>query len=550
MTTTLENVEAVIDRARGAYSQQPRFRGDVGGIFGALERWAKMAADLQAPDYAAKSRNLDAWLQSFWRREPHWAGVIQTMTMLIASRGWTMTGGRNQVRAYTNMLYEADGGLGWRKMALKLGQAFYNTNMGAVVELGRDSRNGPLRAVYAPDPARCELPGDVKTPLKYYPPSGRVQSWRANDFFRVVANPSMNERFHDLGLCATYLALELVKLLYGVWMHDQEQVGSRMPEGILLMSGVTDEQWGQALKARKADLDADQRRYFGGLYVLFSDGLNDLDYKLIALSQLPANWDRETFINQTMYGYSLIVGMDASEFWPVQYGSLGRGRETEVQHTKAMSKGIGAFVDDFQMEMQSQLPASLLFEFEERDAEGELLDAEVAAAWTDVAAALMGAKSGGVPLVQDTSRIESFLVDHGVWPDEWTVAQEESQSSDEDPGEERMAKERLVDRGEIREAAAAFPDEPIVRHHWPSGREVVLWEAGRDLLARRIWKAPVIRQADGAVLYRDPEGDFTITEGDVERAIAWGRRRVGAEFGELLEAEPMTAGEIAEAESE
>jgi len=548
MTTTLENVEAVIERAQQTYSRQPRFsEGDVSSIFGALTRWVKLAQDLKVPDYAANSRARDAWLQAFWRYEPHWAGVVRTMKMIVASRGWTMTGGRNQVRAYTNMLYEFDDGLGWRKSMLKLAESFNVADLGAVTELGRQGRGGPLRALYTVDPARCQLSGKPDAPLKYYPPKGRVQEWGPDDFFRVCANPSSQEAYHNLGFSPTSMAYELVKLMYSVWMHDQEKLGARMPEGILLMSGVIDEQWGQALRARKADLDADQRRYFGGLYVLFSDGLNDLDYKLIALSDLPANFDRETFINQTMYGYALIMGMDASEFWPVQYGALGRGRETEVQHTKAMSKGIGAFIDDWQMCLQNHLPPSLQFAFDERDTEGELMAAEVAAAWADVAAILMGSKSGGVPLVQDVTKIESFLVDKGIWPEEWTVAQEESIATDDDPNRMRQARERSRDAAELRLAAEWFPDEPIIRHHWPDGRETVLWDRAGDLLARRLWAKPEVRrQEDGAVLYADPDGEFTITEGDVTRAINVGRQRVGPEFAELLEAEPMTAEEASE----
>ena len=64
-----------IERAR-TYSRQPRFKGQVDSIFGALQRWVKLAEDLRIPDYAAKSRTRDRWLSAFWNREPHWAGVV------------------------------------------------------------------------------------------------------------------------------------------------------------------------------------------------------------------------------------------------------------------------------------------------------------------------------------------------------------------------------------------------------------------------------------------------------------------------------------------
>lgn len=514
----IETGEQAVERVVG--SKQPRFK-NAESMYGALVRWVKMAQDLQLPNYAAKSRKRDMALQEFWMREPHWAGVINQLTLINAGRGWTLTGGRNQVKRFSTVLHSANQGGGWRSYLKQQVQSYYVTDINAITEVGRSGRNGPLRALYHVDPARCELTGNPKLPLKYRPPTGRIQEWRPNDFFRMAANPYSDEAFNGLGWCATSMAFELVKMLYGILMHDQEKVGARMPQGLLLLSGIDSGQWQEAMEARKIDLDAEERRYFGGLYVFFTSGLEQLDYKLMALSQLPANFSRETFIDQCIYGYALITGMDPSEFWPVKSGALGRGREVETQHRKAMTKGASEFAVTYQEQLQNELPDSLLFEFEQRDAEGELLDAEVAQAWADVAATLMGSSTGGMPLV-DTQWIPSFLVNAGVWPDEWTAEAEEVQTSDT---------EEVRSRPEVRRAAMLFPNEPIVRYHWPSGKQRVLWDSGEEMLGKRVW---VQRQDDSAVLY---QGDgWSITEHDVDVANQQAVTRVGAEYGELLEA--------------
>jgi hypothetical protein len=253
--------------------------------------------------------------------------------------------------------------------------------------------------------------------------------------------------------------------------------------------------------------------------VFFSEGQEQLNHRLIGLSELPANFDRKTFIDQCMYAYALVLGMDPSEFWPVQFGSMGRGTETQVQHEKALTKGASEFALTYQEQLQRELPDSLLFEFAQRDAQGELLDAQVDQAWADVAATLMGSQTQGVPMV-DTHWIPSFLVQKGVWPEEWTVEAEESVATDTEEARSRV---------EVRRAAELFPDEPIVRYHWPSGKEIVLWERG-DLVQRKLW---VKRQDDSPVLY---QGDgWAITEHDVDVANEQAGR-IDPEYRELLEA--------------
>ena len=134
----------------------------------------------------------------------------------------------------------------------------------------------------------------------------------------------------------------------------------------------------------------------------------------------------------------------------------------------------------------------------------------------------------------------SLLVDQGIIPSEWTEYEEDVQADDEDAEGARMRRmrERALLSGTVIRAAQLFPTEPIVRHHWPSEREVVLWDRASDVLRRQVWPVAVVRQQedDGAVLFA--EGDVTITEGDVDRSVEEGRQRQGDEYAELLEAQP------------
>lgn len=532
----LDATGEAIERAQKTLSKQPRFRGPEGAVFGQMIRWVK-EADLTAPDYSSKSMKRDKWLRTFWLREPHWAGAVHQAILIDANRRWMLTGGRNQVYRFLEVLHDAEDGGGWRFYVKKLARSFRVTDMGAITELGRDGRNGPLRALYHTDSARCQLTGDPKTPLAYYPARARRQLWRPEDFFRVTPAPSDDEAFKGLGFCGTSFAIEMVKLLHGVLMHDQEKVGARMPEGFLLFDGVGEDQWERALKARVEKLDAKDRKYFGGLIAFFNEGVEQTSVQLIALSTLPSNFDRRTFIDQTLYAYALILGLDPAEIWTVPGGNLGRGTEMELQHRKAATKGVYDFSLAHQEALQRVLPSTLQFEYEQRDAEGELLDAEVAQAWADVAATLYEAGlSVGAPLLERDKSL-SLLAEHSIIPPEWTEIEEETMATDTERSIKRM-RERAMSSPHVQRAIVQFPREPIIRFYWPFYKMVTLWERAEDALARRLWPGARLRQ-DDEVLYNS--GDVEITMQDVDRAIEAGKRRMGADFAALLVAEPVSS---------
>ena len=383
----IERAEEAVERAQKTYSKQPRFSQDSDKIFGSVLRWLKRE-ETECPDYDADSRKRDTWLRENWQCEPHWAGVLNTVLLVDSSRGWTLTGGRNQVYRYTALLHSANDGKGWRQYFRQQGLSFRATDMGAVTELGRQGKSGPLRAIYHTDSARCRWTGKVAQPLEYTPAEGNTQTWAPGDFFDVCSMPSDDERFLGLGYCATSRALELLKLLYGVLMHDQEQVGARMPRGLLLLRNISETQWKDAMKARAAALNAKDRMYFGGVMVLAGAGADEPDAKIVALSQLPANFNRDTFVDQVIAGYALVNGYDPREFWPMSGGNLGTARETETQHEKAATKGVLEFPHAYQEMLQQELPDSLEFAFEERDEQGQLLEAQVTKAWADAVSAL------------------------------------------------------------------------------------------------------------------------------------------------------------------
>lgn len=548
-----ELVQVERDLPEKTYSKQPRI-SDPRTVFGSIFGWLQSGVAPAEQPYRVNSTARDEWLRSVWRDEAHLAGVLNSAVSIDKNRGWTMIGGRNQVLRYTAVAHSADDGMGWRFYFGREAQSFYATDLGAITENGRDGKGGPLRAIYHVDSARCRLTGKREEPLMYSPASGGEQNWAFDDFFRVVSMPSDDEKFHGLGFCAISRCIELAKLMMAVYEHDKEMLGAKAPKGLLMLHNISGTQWEEAMEAREEKLRGKEREYYGGVAVLASGGPEQPDAKLVALSQLPAGFDLKIFTEQLMYGYALAFGYDPSEFWPVQFGSMGRGRETDIQHMKATGKGGMDFTASYQERFLIELPDSLHFEFEQRDIEGDILDAALADKIADWVTKLYeSGRTAGEPLL-DREQALSLLAERQLIPEEWSIIEEEVQATDVEDADRslKFRRERALTSPRVLTAIERFPEEPVISYtydpmRYPLGREVVLWPRAADVLRRRSW--PVARldtEDDGEILYASDE--VVITEGDVHRAIVQAAKRVDPELAELLTAAPMTEEEMDEAE--
>lgn len=506
--TALEAVERAVDNAK---SKQPRLKNQAkfepSAFYSSTLRWVNLAQD-QEPAYSPDSRTRDTWLSSFWRREPHLAGVLSSVNSIDANRGWHLIGGRNQVSRYVDILRNAEDGAGWRQYISLQSTAYYTADIGALTETGRDGANGPLRALYHLDPTKCKLTGNRRAPLQYHKTK---DPWTDDDFFRLVSMRNILEEYYGLGYCATSRVLDLSKIMLAVYSHELEMLGARAPKGLLLLQNISEEQWKEAMKARDAALDSEMRKYYNAVAVLAQQGVDNVDAKLVALSQLPEGFDLEVFTNLLMYAYALCFGYDPIEFWPVLAGQLGRGRETDIQHRKGTGKGGLNFMLAFQEQLQQQLPETLQFEFEQRDQEGVLLDAQVSQAWANVVTTLYGGKmdtapgpsgdAGGDGVPTDGQRAEqrgiitweegrSMLATAGVIPASWTAMDEDVTATDAKAIEQRQMRqkqEELMENDTVRRAVYQYPNEPIVRYTWhpyKPGKTEILFRQGSDALQR------------------------------------------------------------------
>lgn len=555
-------IESRVERAiANVKSRQPRFsKPDPNRFFNSILELTQVDEFKDEPAYKADSRERDAWLDKIWRKEPHFAGVLASVNQINANRGWVYVGGRNQVNKYTQITHSfwATPDLqGYRPHIRMASNAFYTSNLGYVGEIGREIRasradramlqndnvqpdqkkrvldriikNGAVRTLFFVDPVCCRLTGSPDYPLEYTPAIDitNAQKWSTDDFFRICSMPNTNEGFYGLGFCAVSRILESMKIFIGLVIHDQEMVRARLPETLLLLRGISQDQWDMAMEDREHALNAKGYQYFGNTYVFASNF--ELSAQLLKFSEVPEGLDRQVFTDVMMYLYALNIGFSPEEFWPVSRGSLSRGTEAKVQHRNAVSKGGMDFPLSFQENWQKLIPDTLHYEMQERDVEGDMLEGELQKLQISNILNMMTLGSPTLEPAITREEARQILVAKQVIPDNWTEETEPVSATDDD------IKARLFENDRILRCAYKWPGEPIIMYKWPQNITRVLVNRGSELITNRYISIPKSRQVDStAVLYEGE--DFEITAGDVIAAIDEGKKRLGDEYANLLAA--------------
>jgi hypothetical protein len=510
---TVERATAIVEGA--APTKQKRLQ--TGGRSLArsfFQRWYKLtlAHALECPPYGVDWRKSEAFLQSVWRQDPYWAGVVRQVAAIDANRGWELVGGRNQVNRFKPVMHRhivAPDIIGHHEGMEAGSVAFHTSNIGCIKELARDGEGGPIRGFWHVPPLNARLTGEIETPLEV-----DGIKWLGDDYLRVTTMADVTGTNPGYGFCSTHAMLEMMKIMVAVVAYKQEKLAARLPQGFLLGSGISEQQFDDAMNARTGSLDGMNREAFGGLAVLISEG--QIDLKLVGLSQLPDNFNEEDFVTMYMNLAALTVGYDPAEFWPVRTSGLARGsEEARAQKQKASGKGEKTFILRYFERLREVFPKTLDILPDERDDSGELVIAEIAKAKKDV---IMGLYAEGMGIVsRDEAR--SLAAEQDLLPRDWTLIEEEAVATDTEQA--RMARWRDVARANdrVQLAARTFSNEPIVMYRYPSNKTVVLYDSGTALLRPHLW--PVTRQVKSkrrAVLYEHPAG-FTITDDDVAAAF-------------------------------
>lgn len=354
-------------------SKQPRLAQttDVVSYVFTLWEWAND----EIPEWGKPGRTEK--LRKMAREEPILAGALASMVSKVISLDWQIIGGRNRVKRYHAILSEAEDGAGWSYFLDRWAQDYLCTDIGGVVELARESRTGPVAAIYNIDAARLTLTGNANVPLRYSPAvgGGRIISLYPEDFTRIVDMPAPDESKLGLGFCAVSRALKAAKVLLALYRYEDEQLRDLPPQGVAAVTGITKDALDEAFRRYEAARRAKEQVTFKGVLwlVALSNPLQNVDFKLIPFASLPDHFDKEQAITLYVYTLSLDFGVDVREFWPASQTGATKA-EAEIQAQKAKGKGFGRLIMSIERAINWDiLPPGLEFKFDNADSEDDLL---------------------------------------------------------------------------------------------------------------------------------------------------------------------------------
>lgn len=355
------------------------------GLIQGLRTFASRSSTI--PVYGSAGE--DDILSKIWRTEPILAGAVYSMSSKMTAMSWKVTGKRAVALRYARMLANASfiDGCSWDGFLASTTQDFYTTNRGVFWETPRigNLEYGQLADIGHIDSMMCTLTGNTELPMLYESETtGQSLKFKSGEYLHFASLPSPREENLGIGFCAVSRALRAAKLLIGLHDYDSEKLNNLPPEGVATVSGLTMDEFRDAINIWQAQRRSDNSLTFPQvLWLIGSQPNTEVKVGFQGFSQLPESFDRTTVINQYINTLAMCFGVDAREFWAISSGSLGTAAESEIQHLKAKGKGSGEFITITERRINSLLPETADFNYDTQDIEEDATAATTAKLWID-----------------------------------------------------------------------------------------------------------------------------------------------------------------------
>ncbi|MFA5036790.1 MAG: hypothetical protein WC479_06410 [Candidatus Izemoplasmatales bacterium] len=356
------------------------------GLYNQLRQFAGRYQEI--PLYGSAGE--DDVYSTIWRTEPILAGAIYSMSAKMTAMSWRVTGKRMVALRHARMFANAAhmDGMSWDGFLSSTTQDFYTTNRGVFWETPRVGgvEYGKLSDIGHIDAMMCTLTGNTKNPMEYNSEttgqSGlKFKPW---EYLHFTSMPSPREANLGIGFCAVSRALRAAKLLIGLHDYDSEKLNNLPPEGVASVSGLTMDEFMDALRLWQSQRKSDNSLTFPQvLWLIGSQPNTEVKVGFQGFSQLPESFERKDVVDQYINTLSMCLGVDAREFWTMSSGSLGTGAESEIQHLKAKGKGSGEFITITERRLNSLLPEDADFGYDTQDIEEDATAATTAKLWID-----------------------------------------------------------------------------------------------------------------------------------------------------------------------
>ena len=358
----------------------------VGGVgSGALQWIMRIQGQLDTPPcYGNPSR--DQWLADFVLEDGNdiLAGAIATVTNKVVATNWYVEGpALLALRTRDMLLYESEFMTGWDAFSSKWIQSYYIRDGGGNAEPLRKlagDHDGPALGVAHMDESRCELTGDPEWPIIYNNQGKGPIKVHRSQVARIVDSPNPEKRYGGRGRSGTSRSTTTAQVLMDVVRYKRERLSDLPAAGLLILNNLGELQWEDLTK--KYDTRQQNQGNLIWRDIMVACGVDPAyptTAKMVPFSELPQHYNEKEAMEIAVYSFALSFREAPQEFWPVSAGPLGTGTEAQLQAHMAKSKGTGAAFAAIERQLNRPdiLPAGILFKFDQRDDDEDLLRAQI-----------------------------------------------------------------------------------------------------------------------------------------------------------------------------
>lgn len=323
------------------------------------------------PAWGTSIKARDAMLRQMVTKEPIMQGSFATIVARNAAYSWNVTGGTRLRDRSFEMLHAAEFGKGWLEFISKLSWDYLTQDIGAWVETIREEprAEAPVIGIKTLDAACIWPTGDPEHPAWYWDRlSGNMHKMAWWQVTQISESPTHHPVYYDLQRSAMTRVLEYVTLWRGINQYIKEKTTGRNSRAVHIVAGVNAQMVNDALAKQQSTADQiGVMQYIAPLIFGNPDPASRASVATLELASLPDGWNlKEQFeIYLTILALGLLT--DYQELAPLQSGNIGTSQQTTTLDEKAKRKGAQLFRKRITAFVNSILPASVEFGYDEQD---------------------------------------------------------------------------------------------------------------------------------------------------------------------------------------
>jgi hypothetical protein len=364
--------------------------------------WGGLVGDGFGIWYPGESGMLSAWGTYACDRELRafhymlhnqlWSGAHDIYQQKVLSTPFEISGGRNLTFKWQDIFLESEFGQGYDELLAPCLTDYLTLNRGMFIEIvSYGDPDTPLKdgarvlGLNHLDALRIVFTGNLEYPFIYYSEeTNKAHRLHRTRVIHLTHSPSPDTRMFGMGRSPLYSALSSVNAQILLGRHQNEMLNDLPPPGLIIFTNVKGEDVRNAMTMFEAQRRKEgQSVYRAPMQIEGKDPAQPVTVTFTPLSQVPADFDRQKYMEIDVNLMALNTQLDPQDLWPLMGQQLGAGTQSKVLATKTQVKGPGYLLTRLERSWNRITPRPLEFKYKAQNAEQDRETADIAKTWTD-----------------------------------------------------------------------------------------------------------------------------------------------------------------------